>query len=221
MYFYRNPVVEEEKQEILATPLNSETPTGILNACLQRCSIPGLSVKRSRAISSSPESPTNTGCCAKKFRVSQSLSSPSVVSMEVDASMLICKKDNNVLKTNGDKEKADEATTILEEGQGDCLPSTSGSEPRWKRDNESKDDFFSQLPHSFVEARCVIEFTKTRDKRGANILKWERQCKLQVAYTEDPMYVGEYIIWTIVYSDNNKCRRNLLAAFDAVSKENH
>lgn len=208
--------MEEVNHEILATPLNSETPTGILNARLQRCSIPSVSVKRSRAISSSPESPISAGCCAKKSRVSQS-SPTSVVFMEVDPSTLTCKKE--VLKTNADIKK-DETTMVLEEGQGDCLPSTSGSEPRWKREKESKDDFFSQLPHSFVEARCVIEFTKTREKRGANLLKWERQCKLQVAYTEDPVYIGEYIIWTIVYSDNNKCRRNLLAAFDAVSKEN-
>lgn len=209
--------MEEEKHEILATPLNSETPTGILNARLQRCSIPSASVKRCRAISSSPESPTSTGCCTKKSRVSQS-SPTSPVSMEVDARTLTYKKQ--ILKTNGDVEKSEETSTVLEEGQGDCLPSTSGSEPRWKREKESNDDFFSQLPHSFVEARCIIEFTKSRDKRGANILKWERQCKLQVAYTEDPLYFGEYIIWTIVYSDNNKCRRNLLAAFDAVSKQN-
>lgn len=76
----------------------------------------------------------------------------------------------------------------------------------------------SYLPRSYMEAECILKFVTNRNKKGAHLNEWERQCKVQVAYSENPVCKGEYIIWTIVYTDNNKCRRNLLPDFEAVSR---
>lgn len=99
-------------------------------------------------------------------------------------------------------------------GQGDCLPSTSGTDA-----NKSHDALNAQLPKLAVECYGYIEFTRTRNNRSTDAMKWERKCTVQLSYSEDPLNVGEYIIWALRYSDESKCRRNLLAAFEEVAKE--
>ncbi|CAH0663818.1 unnamed protein product [Spodoptera exigua] len=101
-----------------------------------------------------------------------------------------------------------------EVGQGDCLPSTSGTDS-----DRSHDALNAQLPKLAVECNGYIEFTRTRNNRSAEAMKWERKCKVQISYSEDPLNVGEYIIWALRYTDESKCRRNLLAAFEEVAKE--
>ncbi|XP_039748493.1 uncharacterized protein LOC120625470 [Pararge aegeria] len=103
----------------------------------------------------------------------------------------------------------------LECGQGDCLPSTSGT----SNSEASHDTLNAQLPKLAVECNGYIEFTRTRNNRSTEGMKWDRKCKIQVSYSEDPLNVGEYIIWGLRYSDESKCRRNLLAAFEEASKE--
>lgn len=102
----------------------------------------------------------------------------------------------------------------LEVGQGDCMPSTSGTDA-----NRSHDALNAQLPKLAVECNGYIEFARTRNNRSTDAMKWERKCKVQVSYSEDPLNVGEYIIWALCYSDESKCRRNLLAAFEEVAKD--
>ncbi|CAG5054193.1 unnamed protein product [Parnassius apollo] len=102
----------------------------------------------------------------------------------------------------------------LEVGQGDCLPSTSGTDS-----DKSHDTLNAQLPKLAVECNGYIEFTRTRNNRSIDSVKWERKCKFQISYSEDPLNVGEYIIWSIRYHDESKCRRNLLAAFEEVARE--
>lgn len=100
-----------------------------------------------------------------------------------------------------------------EQGQGDCLPSTSS-------DSEmSHAALNAQLPKKAVECNGYISFTRTRNSRSTDAMKWERKCKVQISYSEDPLNVGEYIIWAIHYTDESKCRRNLLAAFEEVANE--
>nr|XP_021190437.2 uncharacterized protein LOC110376324 [Helicoverpa armigera] len=101
-----------------------------------------------------------------------------------------------------------------EVGQGDCLPSTSGTDS-----DRSHDTLNAQLPKLAVECNGYIEFTRTRNSRSTDAMKYERKCKVQISYSEDPLNVGEYIIWALQYTDDSKCRRNLLAAFEEVAKE--
>ncbi|CAF4762102.1 unnamed protein product [Pieris macdunnoughi] len=100
----------------------------------------------------------------------------------------------------------------LECGQGDCLPSTSSDS------NRSHENLNAQLPKLAVECNGYVEFMRTRNNR-ADSAKWERKCKLQICYSEDPLNVGDFIVWMIYYSDESKCRRNLLAEFNKIGKE--
>lgn len=108
------------------------------------------------------------------------------------------------------------ATTPLnrEVGQGDCIPSTSGTDS-----NKSHDALNAQLPKLAVECNGYIEFSRTRNNRSVDAMKWDRKCKVQISYSEDPLNIGEYIIWALRYTDDSKCRRNLLAAFEEAAKE--
>lgn len=99
-------------------------------------------------------------------------------------------------------------------GQGDCLPSTSGTDF-----DRSHDALNAQLPKLAVQCEGYIEFTRMRNSRNVDAMKWERKCKVQISYSEDPLNVGEYIIWALRYTDESKCRRNLLAAFEEIAKE--
>ncbi|XP_023945329.1 uncharacterized protein LOC112051083 [Bicyclus anynana] len=103
----------------------------------------------------------------------------------------------------------------IECGQGDCLPSTSGT----SNSEVSHDTLNAQLPKLAVECNGYVGFDRTRNNRSTDSMKWDRKCKIQVSYSEDPLNVGEYIIWGLRYSDESKCRRNLLAAFEEAAKE--
>lgn len=100
----------------------------------------------------------------------------------------------------------------IECGQGDCLPSTSSDS------HKSHENLYAQLPKLAVECNGYVEFTRSRNNR-ADYAKWERKFKLQICYSEDPLNDGEYIIWTIGYSDESKCRRNLLSEFNDILKD--
>ncbi|KAM3965944.1 uncharacterized protein ACR2FA_012795 [Aphomia sociella] len=101
-----------------------------------------------------------------------------------------------------------------EVGQGDCLPSTSGTDS-----DRSHDTLNAQLPKLAVQCNGYIEFTRSRNNRSADSMKWDRKCKIQISYSQDPLNIGEYIIWALIYTDESKCRRNLLAAFEEAAKE--
>ncbi|KAL0829948.1 hypothetical protein ABMA28_003420 [Loxostege sticticalis] len=98
-------------------------------------------------------------------------------------------------------------------GQGDCVPSTSADS------DKSHDALNAQLPKLYVECNGFIEFNRTKNNRESDSMKWERKCKIQISYSEDPLNIGEYIIWAMYYTDETKCRRNLLPAFEEVAKE--
>lgn len=102
-----------------------------------------------------------------------------------------------------------------EVGQGDCVPSTSTDS------DKSHDALNSQLPKLYVECNGYIEFHRKKNNHcsESDAMKWERKCKVQISYSEDPLNIGEYIIWAIHYTDESKCRRNLLPAFEEVAKE--
>ncbi|XP_046970968.1 uncharacterized protein LOC124538009 [Vanessa cardui] len=102
----------------------------------------------------------------------------------------------------------------MECGQGDCLPSTSGT-----GSESSHEALNAQLPKLAVECDGYVEFNRMRNSRSSDCMKWDRKCKVQISYSEDPLNVGEYIIWALRYSDESKCRRNLLAAFEEAASD--
>ena len=129
--------------------------------------------------------------------------------------------DNNISMEIGnkgdgiDKLKNTNATPPnIECGQGDCRPSTSGT-----NSGNSYETPSTELPKLAVECNGYIDFTRTRNSHinSADSMKWDRKCKVQISYSEDPLNVGEYVIWALRYSDESKCRRNLLSAFEEVS----
>lgn len=101
-----------------------------------------------------------------------------------------------------------------EMGQGDCVPSTSGTDS-----DRSHDALNAQLPKLCVECNGYIQFTRTRNSHSNDAMNWERKCKVQISFSEDPLNIGEYIVWAICYTDDSKCRRNLLSAFEEVAIE--
>lgn len=129
-------------------------------------------------------------------------------------------EDESEMYSKGDgpckaKRKCVDATVTppnREVGQGDCLPSTSGTDS-----DRSHDTLNAQLPRLAVECNGYIEFARSRNSRSTESVKWERKCKVQISYSEDPLNIGEYIIWMLRYTDETKCRRNLLAAFEEVA----
>lgn len=128
--------------------------------------------------------------------------------------------ENNDISNNGDglirrKHKHVSVTPPnVECGQGDCIPSTSGA----SNSEASHDALNAQLPKLAVQCNGYIEFNRTRNN-SIDGMKWDRKCNIQISYSEDPLNVGEYIIWGLRYSDESKCRRNLLAAFEEAAKE--
>ncbi|XP_026490372.2 uncharacterized protein LOC113396593 [Vanessa tameamea] len=126
-----------------------------------------------------------------------------------------------VISNNGDgitekcKHKSSSITPPnVEYGQGDCLPSTSGT-----GSESSHEALNAQLPKLAVECDGYVEFNRTRNSRSSDCMKWDRKCKVQISYSEDPLNIGEYIIWALRYSDESKCRRNLLAAFEEAASD--
>ncbi|OWR51954.1 hypothetical protein KGM_213753 [Danaus plexippus plexippus] len=129
-------------------------------------------------------------------------------------------ENNNDISNFGDgsfNQKHKQANTTppnLECGQGDCKPSTSGTSSE-----NMHETLNGQLPKLAVECNGYIQFTRTRNKRSLDCMKWERKCKVQISYSDDPLNAGEYIIWALRYSDESKCRRNLLTAFEEAAND--
>ncbi|XP_053616768.1 uncharacterized protein LOC128678896 [Plodia interpunctella] len=123
-------------------------------------------------------------------------------------------KGDNMLGRRAKRKCVPVTPPNCEVGQGDCLPSTSGTDS-----DRSHDALNAQLPKLAVECNGYIEFTRTRNNRATDSMKWERKCKVQISYSEDPLNIGEYIIWALLYTDESKCRRNLLSAFEEIAIE--
>lgn len=86
----------------------------------------------------------------------------------------------------------------------------------------------------FLEACGSVHFQHTKQpgmepknmRLKADIMKWSRFCKLQIAYSISPNtwfhgsdcdgISGEFKIWLLIYQGYARCRRNLSEAFDQV-----
>ncbi|KAJ0180669.1 hypothetical protein K1T71_004073 [Dendrolimus kikuchii] len=99
-------------------------------------------------------------------------------------------------------------------GQGNCLPSTSGTDF-----DRSHDALNAQLPKLAVQCDGYIQSIRMRNSRSVDTMKWKRKCKIKINYSKEPLNVGEYIIWALRYTDESKCSRNLLAVFEEIAKE--
>lgn len=136
-------------------------------------------------------------------------------SFETDESIDVNSKGDGLLGKRVKRKLVPVTPPNQEVGQGDCLPSTSADS------DKSHDALNAQLPKLFVECNGYIEFCRTKNNLSSesDTMKWERKCKVQISYSEDPLNVGEYIIWALHYTDESKCRRNLLPAFEEVARE--
>jgi hypothetical protein len=105
------------------------------------------------------------------------------------------------------------STARREAGQGDCHPKTSVMSVT--------------KVNRFLEACGSVQFQRTIQpgmRLKADIMKWSRFCKLQIAYSISPNtwfhgndcdgISGEFKIWLLIYQDYARCRRNLSEAFD-------
>lgn len=109
-------------------------------------------------------------------------------------------------------------TARHEGGQGDCHPKTSVMSVT--------------KVNRFLEACGSVQFQRSKQpgmapknmRLKADIMKWSRFCKLQIAYSISPNTwfhgndcdgtSGEFKIWLLIYQDYTRCRRNLSQAFD-------
>ncbi|CAG9864684.1 unnamed protein product [Phyllotreta striolata] len=70
----------------------------------------------------------------------------------------------------------------------------------------------------YVKSEGHVEFHKPSLKKYQAETKWQRPCKLSVAYLSDNP--DDYMIYLIIYEGNLKCKRNLLKDFEAEECEN-
>lgn len=201
--------------EDLAVPISGVTPLKILKS-IKQVSSKSPTGKRTRSLPSSPEVERS-----KRLKTSNDKTK-----IEFDKKESIKSEKSYVGNTHMKYELRSlykKRNAFLND---DCIKSktrsrdsVAASEKHSTSKIFNKNLDLSYLPRSYMEAKCILHFSKNRSRRGADLFKWERQCKLQVAFSENPVCKGEYIIWTILYTDENKCRRNLLADFEAVSNE--
>ncbi|KAJ8720896.1 hypothetical protein PYW08_006361 [Mythimna loreyi] len=213
----RHEQFQRKDDSVLASPLHSPEIIRTKDRCHKR--------RQLRSNCNSPE--WAEGCQPQEeISIDKNLKTDNTGPVEVN----INETDHNTLKrsfpdesditSQGDGLRKVKRKCVLvtppnpELGQGDCLPSTSGTDS-----DRSHDALNAQLPKLAVECNGYIEFTRTRNSRSTDAMKWERKCKVQISYSEDPLNIGEYIIWVLRYTDESKCRRNLLAAFEEVAKE--
>nr|XP_022903187.1 uncharacterized protein LOC111415659 [Onthophagus taurus] len=120
---------------------------------------------------------------------------------------------------------------IFEQGQGDGLHNCElpvSPIKKFKKSNsveevvkiEDEDDMINCeecAPIRFVQADGFIEFRKKSAKKLQRETKWKRPCKLEIAYS----VVGDkdFTIHLIIYSNEMKCKRNLLKDFESIEDE--
>lgn len=205
MLFFSNRRLDRsnDAHEVLATPIADVTPAHIIESLL-KTPTKSPSNKRTRSASSSPEV---VRLSKKKLKNGSINISPGHKSSRYELRSLNSKKNT---PEHGGSFDGQPKCSILDS------PSTS-EHTKPKVAQKSLD--LSYLPRGHMEAECILKFGTNKSKKGAHLNEWERQCKLEVTYSENPVCKGEYIIWTIVYTDNNRCRRNLLPDFEAVSRQ--
>ncbi|CAH2087862.1 unnamed protein product [Euphydryas editha] len=195
----RNEILQRKDDTVLASPLHSP-----------EIDIPKIQRSGKRKIQTTCNSPQWAEGCEPSdegdtIECKRKRLNDNVGDMEIS---------NNGDGMMGKRKSSSKTPPNMECGQGDCLPSTSGA-----GSETSHDTLNTQIPKLAVECNGYVEFNRSRNSRSSESMKWDRKCKLQISYSEDPLNVGEYIIWALRYSDESKCRRNLLAAFEEAASD--
>ncbi|XP_018330539.1 uncharacterized protein LOC108740648 [Agrilus planipennis] len=107
---------------------------------------------------------------------------------------------------------------IEEKGQGDGFHVEQShyhhSPPKRLRMEQGQGDAEASVASiKYLSTNGYVEFHKKSSKKLQTETKWKRPCKLEIAYSIDP--VEKYIIHLVIYEGNMKCRKNLLKDFEA------
>lgn len=106
--------------------------------------------------------------------------------------------------------------TRIEKGQGDGPHNCDSSEsPRKKCKIDFREgDGSGPVPNiKYIITEGHIEFRRKSTKKLQSETKWNRPCKLEVAYSATNF--EDCVIYMMIYQGNMKCRRNLLKDFEA------
>ncbi|KAK9746773.1 hypothetical protein QE152_g5814 [Popillia japonica] len=106
-------------------------------------------------------------------------------------------------------------SNILEQGQGDGLHNCeilSSPAKRCRMDDIIICTEPIYMPIKYVSMEGHVEFHKRSTKKFQRENKWQRPCKLEVAYSTSNH--NDTTIHLIIYSCDMKCRRNLLKEFE-------
>lgn len=112
------------------------------------------------------------------------------------------------------------SSNILEQGQGDGLHNCeilSSPAKRCKMDDVLVCAEPICTPIKYVSMEGHVEFHKRSTKKFQRETKWQRPCKLELAYSATN--INDTTIYLIIYSCEMKCKRNLLKEFDNSSNE--
>lgn len=124
-----------------------------------------------------------------------------------------------------------EGSTIPMMTEGCCIKSIQGSPmKRVKLNNDAKAGTEVKSADKIIEivegnkgvVRYVtleghMEFRRRSTKKFQRETKWQRPCKLHIAYSCPK--VSESTIYLIIYEGNMRCRRNLLKEFEAAEDD--
>lgn len=77
----------------------------------------------------------------------------------------------------------------------------------------------SDVKVQYLTAEGHVEFHRPSSKKIMKETKWQRPCKIHIAY-DSGRDVKDTNFYLIIYEGNVKCRRNLMNTFEAEEPEN-
>lgn len=106
-------------------------------------------------------------------------------------------------------------THLIEKGQGDGPHNNCPDSPRKKikLDTDQGDSIVEKPVLKYISSEGHLEFHRRSSKKLQPETKWNRSCKLEVAYSATNF--EDCVIYMMIYQGNMKCRRNLLKDFEA------
>lgn len=111
------------------------------------------------------------------------------------------------------------SSNTLEQGQGDGLHNCdilTSPAKRCRLDDMILCAEPIYAPIKYVSMEGHVEFHKRSTKKFQRENKWQRPCKLEIAYSNTN--VNDTTIHLIIYSCEMKCKRNLLTEFESSAK---
>uniref|UniRef100_A0A1Y1M9J8 Uncharacterized protein n=1 Tax=Photinus pyralis TaxID=7054 RepID=A0A1Y1M9J8_PHOPY len=116
-------------------------------------------------------------------------------------------------ESNSPKLTFSPVTHLIEKGQGDGPHNNCPESPRKKFKADNGDQITDKPELKYISSNGHIEFHRRSSKKLQAETKWNRPCKLEVAYSATNF--EDCVIYMMIYQGNLKCRRNLMKDFDA------